>query len=87
MLALTFVGIEKSNINADNNQPTTQVATTTAKQKPKKKPKPKPYTGWKNKRYYVKGKYVVGAKKIKKKWYVFGKNGKVRKKTTKIFLL
>lgn len=78
MLAFTFASFEGMQTNADNNETTTQAVTA----KPKKKAKP--YTGWKNKRYYVNGKYVVGKYKIKKKWYVFGKNGKVRKKTTKV---
>lgn len=66
-----------SAIVASAEEKTTQPETT-AKQ-PKKVLK-----GWHGKRYYVNGKYVVGKKKIKKKYYVFGKNGKVRKKTTKI---
>ena len=78
-IALTFVSLKSANISAAN-ETTTQAVTTKAKQKPK----PKLLNGWKGKRYYVKGKYVVGKKKINKKWYVFGKDGKVRKKTTKV---
>ena len=58
-------------------QPVTQPVTT--KKKPVKK-----LNGWKNSRYYVNGVYVVGKKKIGKKWYVFKKNGIVAKKTTTV---
>lgn len=36
------------------------------------------FTGWKKSRYYKKGKYVKGFKKIKGKYYYFSKNGKVK---------
>lgn len=80
VIALTtlFVALENnkdSNVNAEEVS-TTQVPTT---KKPEKK-----LNGWVGKRYYVNNKYVIGKKKIGKKWYVFGKDGKVRKKTTKI---
>ena len=82
MILITIVLTSLSFIQNDHEKRTCAEEVTTTKTSDEKTTKT--LKGWHGKRYYVNGKYVVGKKKIKKKYYVFGKNGKVRKKTTKI---